>query len=92
MPPLLNDHNHYGMYEKEKYESPSEDDEDMEYRVDLRPPVDPRSRVSELGFLVGSILTVAGFILFWTHFLMDGAKVKFEHGEADAEASHDQKW
>ena len=88
MPPLLSGHSHYGMYEKRDLSSEEDEDDEREWNSDRRPPPDPNSRISEIGFLLGSFCVVGGFILLWTHFLMNGPTEKFAHAEAGAEAAH----
>ena len=81
MPPLLKEHNHYGVYEKAQADSSeSDDDDDIHSKVPASAvrAADPNSRLSEIGFLVGTACVVAGFIWLWLHLLMKEPLSKFD--------------
>ncbi len=93
MPPVISSqHNTYGAYEKkgisdvgrvfEGLERPESSEEDNEPVSHLRPAVDTRSGLSEIGFLVGTVLFVGGFIMFWSHVLLRSTVKKFDEDES----------
>mmetsp|Transcript_29116 Transcript_29116/g.34323 ORF Transcript_29116/g.34323 Transcript_29116/m.34323 type:complete len:90 (-) Transcript_29116:175-444(-) len=72
------EHNHYGVFERS---DSSEDDEEPRTKKGIRPTGNPNSRISEMGFLLGTILFVAALIFFFTQYLLKGTKSKFEEDD-----------
>jgi hypothetical protein len=66
----------YGIYDRK------ESSEDEPIIGSIRPPVDPNSRLSEIGFLVGTAIFVTGLIVIFTQFMVP--KHKFSDSDDDA--------
>jgi hypothetical protein len=69
----------YGVYARPASGDESSDEE-------LKPvngirPGDPNSRISEIGFLMGTLALVAMFIMLWTHVLMKAPLSKFDNND-----------
>jgi hypothetical protein len=69
------EHNHYGVFERSES---SEEEDHAIIKKGIRPTGNPESRISEIGFLVGTVVVVGILIFIFTQFVLKGAKNKFE--------------
>mmetsp|Transcript_15577 Transcript_15577/g.31175 ORF Transcript_15577/g.31175 Transcript_15577/m.31175 type:complete len:84 (-) Transcript_15577:201-452(-) len=78
MPSILHGqekHTSYGLYEK-AIDTSSEEEETVVVGDIKRG--NPNSKISEIGFLFGTMLVVGGLVFFFTHLLTNGPEKKFE--------------
>lgn len=69
------EHNHYGVFERS---DSSEEEDRVIIKKGIRPTGNPDSRISEIGFLIGTIVFVGVLIFIFTQYILKGATKKFE--------------